>query len=475
MSTNNTSTHIEELSYHVHVASDNVMEVTPNRFPNITREQIEDETVRYFHMGQCKRIFGVHGGVKDAIITFFRNGKTKTWKTRPTHFHVPIHRGMYNKQSLNHENVGHFHLAANCPLNDVPSTREGVTVEVTEMLDVTTKKLKQKVWDTLVEKVEAEQQITHSLSTERQLAAGILSIIDAFLEERNVIVPDDERENIEDPAAICGTGYYELEDTIAKMLEGQAINKVCGICGSIGCESRHPELAPITTKRKLKQVEKVEAERNVLPNSIRGQSLKDETQSIKVEVSVPASIFFIVTVPKDAGEDEIRAEAMRILADHIDFDLSNRLLAGIAWDVDTYGGEIHVDDGSELPDPSQIISIHEQLVPDDGFMCDKCKQVQPADVDPYETKGKNLCGNCYDEEMKETKWRVDCQGTGENIWSSNGLEYDDSFKAVAYAKDLYSRWMGMVAWRVVPTSTPRQERVIDEHKGQVVVNGKVVK
>lgn len=57
------------------------------------------------------------------------------------------------------------------------------------------------------------------------------------------------------------------------------------------------------------------------------------------------------------------------------------------------------------------------------------------------------------------KFRVDVQGVNETIWVSNAMRFDTAAEAEAYARDLYSRWMGMQAWRVVPESTPERETV----------------
>lgn len=56
-------------------------------------------------------------------------------------------------------------------------------------------------------------------------------------------------------------------------------------------------------------------------------------------------------------------------------------------------------------------------------------------------------------------FRVDVQGVGETIWVSNALRFDTEAEAEAYARDLFARWMGMQAWRVVPESTPERERI----------------
>lgn len=57
------------------------------------------------------------------------------------------------------------------------------------------------------------------------------------------------------------------------------------------------------------------------------------------------------------------------------------------------------------------------------------------------------------------KFRVDCQGKGEKVWSNNAKEFDSKEEAETYARDLFFRWFGIESWRVVPTSTPKHELV----------------
>lgn len=49
--------------------------------------------------------------------------------------------------------------------------------------------------------------------------------------------------------------------------------------------------------------------------------------------------------------------------------------------------------------------------------------------------------------------------TGEGRWYTNALTFDSESDAEAYARDLYSRWMLVRQWRVVPISTPMREEV----------------
>jgi hypothetical protein len=66
-----------------------------------------------------------------------------------------------------------------------------------------------------------------------------------------------------------------------------------------------------------------------------------------------------------------------------------------------------------------------------------------------------------------TKYRADIQGVGENVWSTNALEFDTPEAAAAYAQDLGSRWLGMEAFRVVTAATPRGQLVRSDERRPV--------
>jgi len=40
-----------------------------------------------------------------------RNGQTKTWKTRPDHFQIPVKHGLYAHGYITHENADEFRVA----------------------------------------------------------------------------------------------------------------------------------------------------------------------------------------------------------------------------------------------------------------------------------------------------------------------------------------------------------------------------
>ena len=85
----------------------------------VTREQAM--TVGEFHYGKCIRAIGPRGGEKLQQETWRRNGATKTWKTRPTHFSTPIKFGLYGYSYLDHDNAGEFHVADGCEPREIHS------------------------------------------------------------------------------------------------------------------------------------------------------------------------------------------------------------------------------------------------------------------------------------------------------------------------------------------------------------------
>ena len=80
----------------------------------ITKEQALRKNE--FHMdGECIKTVGPRGGVKIKQRIYVRNGKTRTWKTRPEDFRVPVKRGLYEYGYV--EPNSRFHLEEDCPLN----------------------------------------------------------------------------------------------------------------------------------------------------------------------------------------------------------------------------------------------------------------------------------------------------------------------------------------------------------------------
>ena len=52
----------------------------------------------------------------------------------------------------------------------------------------------------------------------REIAIKILDKFENFLEENNIVIPSEEREENEDESCIYGTKYYDLEDSIIDIL-----------------------------------------------------------------------------------------------------------------------------------------------------------------------------------------------------------------------------------------------------------------
>ena len=73
-------------------------------------------TAREFHYGECTRIVGPKGGVTETVERWRRNGETKTWKTRPGDFRLPIKYGLRRYSAITPSNVDQFHVAKDCPL-----------------------------------------------------------------------------------------------------------------------------------------------------------------------------------------------------------------------------------------------------------------------------------------------------------------------------------------------------------------------
>lgn len=62
------------------------------------------------------------------------------------------------------------------------------------------------------------EQLFESMGKTRGIAIMILDIFEDMLEEKGIMIPDEDREGAEDEACLYGSTYYELEDEIAKLL-----------------------------------------------------------------------------------------------------------------------------------------------------------------------------------------------------------------------------------------------------------------
>ena len=55
----------------------------------------------------------------------------------------------------------------------------------------------------------------------REIAIEIIETFEELLDSKDIKIPSEEREGDEDEACIYGTEYYELEDSIIKILNNQ--------------------------------------------------------------------------------------------------------------------------------------------------------------------------------------------------------------------------------------------------------------
>lgn len=58
---------------------------------------------------KCDMFYSVNYRNADGTpMRYRRNGKTKTWKTRPGDFKIPVKRGMYEYGYITQDNAHHF-------------------------------------------------------------------------------------------------------------------------------------------------------------------------------------------------------------------------------------------------------------------------------------------------------------------------------------------------------------------------------
>ena len=58
--------------------------------------------------------FHYHHPKTGKVYRWRRNGKTKTWKTRPTEFRIPVKYGLYDYGYIDHSNAYLFHVSEDC-------------------------------------------------------------------------------------------------------------------------------------------------------------------------------------------------------------------------------------------------------------------------------------------------------------------------------------------------------------------------
>jgi len=86
----------------------------------ITKQQAMTESI--FHFGDCTtRPLARNSNIVRTVVCR-RNGATKTWKTRPNDFRVPIKHGLYEYGQIIHVeggkgNADQFHTEERCPLD----------------------------------------------------------------------------------------------------------------------------------------------------------------------------------------------------------------------------------------------------------------------------------------------------------------------------------------------------------------------
>jgi hypothetical protein len=80
----------------------------------LTREQAL--TASEFHADGCYRTVGPRGGVTEHVVRYRRNGATKTWKTRPLAYRVPVKYGYRGYGAITEHDAPHMHVASDCPL-----------------------------------------------------------------------------------------------------------------------------------------------------------------------------------------------------------------------------------------------------------------------------------------------------------------------------------------------------------------------
>ena len=62
------------------------------------------------------------------------------------------------------------------------------------------------------------EELFESVGKTRGIAIMILDIFEGMLNDKGIIIPDEDREGDEDEECLYGTTYYELEDEITELL-----------------------------------------------------------------------------------------------------------------------------------------------------------------------------------------------------------------------------------------------------------------
>lgn len=101
----------------------------------ITREQAIN--AREFHYAKsCGVKRGPRGGIKVTQIVWRRNGKTKTWKTRPDEWTIPVKNGLKTCGYLTQTHAAAYHVADDpvCPVFRFQALKDASPVDVEEVM-----------------------------------------------------------------------------------------------------------------------------------------------------------------------------------------------------------------------------------------------------------------------------------------------------------------------------------------------------
>ena len=73
-----------------------------------------------FHYDHPAPKTGPRGGIHYPRVEIWRrNGKTKTWKTRPGEFRIPVKFGLYRYGYITQNDAKNFHVKEECNFNSV--------------------------------------------------------------------------------------------------------------------------------------------------------------------------------------------------------------------------------------------------------------------------------------------------------------------------------------------------------------------
>ena len=88
----------------------------------ITKEQAM--TADFFHLGTCSKRVGKRGAIYLTATQWRRSGRTKTWKTRPEDFRVPVKYALSASSYIDLEHAQDWHLPEDCPFQNITPTRK---------------------------------------------------------------------------------------------------------------------------------------------------------------------------------------------------------------------------------------------------------------------------------------------------------------------------------------------------------------